>query len=76
MRKLTPAQVRLILVICFLITYTLLEIYIFWNINMTFENIFIEVFFYILFFLNSIVFKSKIVSSCDYLVDKITKDWY
>ena len=76
MRKLTPAQVRLILVICSLIIYTLLEIYIFWNINMTFENIFIEVFFYILFFLNSIVFKSKIVSSCDYLVDKITKDWY
>lgn len=76
MKNLTFAQVRLILVICFLITYTLLEIYIFWNINMTFENLFIEVLFYILLFSNSLVFKSQLVFSCDYLAYKITKDWY
>lgn len=76
MKNLTFTQVRLILVICSLVIYTLLEIYILWNINMTFENIFIEVFFYILLSLNSIVFKTQLTSSCDYLAHKITKSWY
>ena len=76
MKNLTFAQVRLILVICFLIIYTLLEIYIFWNIKVTFENMFIEVLFYILLFSESLVFKIQLMSSCDYLANKITKDWY
>ena len=73
MKNLTFAQVRLILAISFLILYTLLEIYVLWNINMTFESIFVEVLFYILLFSESLAFK---VSSCDYLAHKITKSWY
>lgn len=76
MKKLTFAQVRLILVICFLITYTLLEIYIFWNIRVEFENLFAEVSFYTLVFLNSIVMKAQLIFSCDYLAYKINKNWY
>ena len=76
MKNLTFAQIRLILVISFLILYTLLEIYIVWNINMTFENIFIEILFYMLLFSESIVFKVQLIFSCDYLAYKITKDWY
>lgn len=76
MKNLTFAQVRLILVICFLLFYTLLEIYIFWNIDMNFENLFIEVLFYMIFFSESLVFKSQLVLSCDYLAFKITKNWY
>ena len=76
MRKLTPAQVRLILVICSLLVFTLFEIYIFWNIKVDFENTFVGVSFYILLLLYSTVFKSKIVSSCDYLADKITGNIY
>lgn len=76
MKNLTFAQVRLILVICFLLFYTLLEIYIFWNIDMNFENLFIEVLFYMILFSESLVFKSQLVFSCDYLAYKITKDWY
>ena len=76
MRKLTPAQVKLILVISFLLVFTLFEIYIFWNIKVDFENTFVGVSFYILLLLYSTVFKSKIVSSCDYLADKITGNIY
>ena len=76
MKNLTFAQVRLILVISFLIIYTLLEIYIFWNIDMNFENLFIQVLFYMILFSNSLVFKSQLRFSCDYLAYKITKDWY
>ena len=76
MKNLTFAQVRLILAISFLILYTLLEIYVLWNINMTFESIFVEVLFYILLFSESLAFKVQVVSSCDYLAHKITKSWY
>ena len=76
MRKLTPAQVRLILVICSLLVFTLFEIYIFWNIKVDFENTFVGLSFYILLLLYSTALKSEIVSSCDYLADKITDSMY
>lgn len=76
MKNLTFAQVRLILVISFLILYTLFEIYVLWHINMNFENLFVEVLFYTLIFSNSLVFKAQLMFSCDYLAYKITKDWY
>ena len=76
MKKLNFAQVRLIMVLCSLLLYTLLEVYICWNIEVVSENIFAEVSFYILVFLNSIVFKVGITSLCDYLANKITDTWY
>lgn len=76
MKKLTPAQIRLILVICSLVIYTIFEIYIYWNIKITFENIFVGVSFYILLLLYSTAFKIGITSLCDYLADKITNTWY
>lgn len=76
MKNLTFAQVRLILVICSLLVFTLFEIYIFWNIKVDFENTFVGVSFYTLLFLYSTALKSKIVSSCDYIVDKITGNIY
>lgn len=76
MKNLTFAQVRLILAISFLLLYTLLEIYIFWNIRVEFENLFAEGSFYTLVFSSSIVMKAQLLFSCDYLAYKITKDWY
>ena len=76
MKKLTPTQVRLILVICSLLIFTLFEIYIFWNIKVDFENTFVGVSFYILLLLYSTVLKSKIIHLCDYLADKITDNIY
>ena len=76
MRKLTPAQVRLTLVICSLLVFTLFEIYIFWNIKIDFENTFVGVSFYILLLLYSTVLKFKIIHLCDYLADKITDNMY
>ena len=76
MKKLTPAQVRLILVICSLLIFSLFEIYIFWNIKVDFENTFVGLSFYILLLLYSTVLKSKIIHLCDYLADKITDNIY
>ena len=76
MKKLTPAQVRLILVICSLLIFSLFEIYIFWNIKVDFGNTFVGLSFYILLLLYSTVLKSEIIHLCDYLADKITDNMY
>ena len=76
MKKLTLKQIRLILIIILITIYTALEISIGLKSNFYFENLFLEVSFYLLYLLKGIIFYFGILFLCDYLAHKITHTKY
>ena len=76
MKKLTLKQIRLILIIILITIYTALELSIGLKSNFSFENLFLEVSFYLLNSLKVVTLYFGILFLCDYLAHKITHTKY